>query len=112
MTTRIGCWLPFLRVSTEQAHEFLVDPAVALARTGRQTLPVEDGEFPPAVADQAFLLEGFENLGDSGTPHAEHLGEELVRHREYVRVRPVLGHQQPAATALVNRVKAVASYRL
>src|SRR5581483_8952699 len=42
---------------TEKAVELLVDSSVALARARQQALPVEDGELPPAVADQPFLLE-------------------------------------------------------
>src|ERR1700679_65135 len=73
----------FPSCSTEQALEFLVDPLVALARTRLQAVPVDDGAFSSAVTDQAFLLEGFEYLGDGGPPHAEHLGQELVRHWEH-----------------------------
>src|ERR1700729_120024 len=62
---------PTLSCLTEQALEFLVDPAVSLARTGLQTLPVEDGKFPPVVTYQALLFEGFEHLGYGGTPHAQ-----------------------------------------
>src|SRR5271154_1707385 len=56
--------------STEQPLEFLCDYPVAFARAGLQALPVEDGAFAPAIADQPMLLEGFKNLGDGGAPDA------------------------------------------
>ena len=38
----------------------------------------------------------------------EHMGDELLRHRQFVGVQPLKRQQQPAAQPLVHRVMAVA----
>ena len=88
--------------------ELGLDHAVALARRRLQPGAVENGDVAAGVADQARLLEVMRGRGDALTAHPQHVGDELLGHQQLVRGPAVVGQQEPAAEALLDRVQAVA----
>ena len=98
--------------SPEQAVELLIERSITLTTDVLQTAPIQDGDLAPLAADQPPLLEGPEDFRDAGSPHSEHHRHQLVRKRERLAVHPVLGHQHPSATPLLDRVQAVAGHSM
>ena len=69
---------------------------------------IQDADLAAAVFDQVLPLEVRCRFGHAFPAHAEHVGEELVRHAEFRRAHPVARHQQPAREARADDVEAVA----
>ena len=68
--------------------------------------------WPRRVTDQAGPLQLDRAFGHAFAAHAEHVGDQLLRHHQLVAVQPVQAQQQPAAQLLVERVVPVADRRL
>ena len=49
------------------------------------------------VLDLPRVLQFAGRFGDAFTAHAQHVGNELLRHGEFVRRQPIEAQQQPAA---------------
>src|SRR6185312_12781892 len=92
----------------EQAIELPLGDAVALARTLPQAAAVEDGDDATTIADQACSLQGSRRRRDAGALHTQHHRKELLGQQELVGLHPVMGHQHPAAAALLQGVEVVA----
>jgi hypothetical protein len=41
--------------------------------------------------------------------HAEHIGDKVVRHYQFIRIKAVVAKQQPAAKLLFDRMQTVAN---
>jgi hypothetical protein len=80
---------------------------VTFAGSGFQPLPVQNLEFPPAVADQTRSLEIAGSHRHALAMHAQHLREKLLRDLELVGLYPVKGNQQSAGEALLDGVPTV-----
>jgi hypothetical protein len=65
-----------------------------------------------AAIDRAQLLKFAGCLGDTRAPHAEHAGDEFLRHDQLVRRCPIEREQQPATELLQQRMVAIAHRRL
>jgi len=89
-----------------------LDHVVALAGPVLQARPIQHRDAPTAVADQACALQFPGGLRDPFAAHPEHVGDQLLRHRELVRGQPIEAEQQPAAELLVDRTMPVADRRL
>ena len=61
-----------------------------------------------AVSDQSRRLQLSGGFGDAFAAHAEHVGDQFLRHRKLVRLQAIQTQQQPAAQLLVDRVMPVA----
>jgi len=85
---------------------------IALAHPRFQAGAVEHLDAAARVADQVGLLQLQRPFGHAFPAHAEHVGDQLLGHRELVARQPVQAEQQPAAELLVERVMAVADSRL
>src|SRR5271166_6545664 len=59
------------------------------------------------VVNESGLPQDARGERDTGTLHAQHQGEEFMPQRERVRSRAVMGNQQPATAALLERVQPV-----
>jgi hypothetical protein len=99
-------------LSAKQALILLHDDPVALARRRLQALAVQNRHLASMIPNQAVLLKRPEHVGDTGTAHTEHLRQEFMSDRKLVGCHSVMGHQQPATTALLHGVQAVAGYSL
>ena len=73
-----------------------------------QPRAVEHRDAAARIADQAQLLQLQRAFGDALAAHAQHVGDQFLRHHQLVAVQPVQAQQQPAAQLLVQRVVAVA----
>ena len=59
------------------------------------------------MADEALPLQFLKRDRHTGSPHAQHDRQELVRERDLVAVYAVVGHQQPARQTLIDRTATV-----
>src|SRR3954447_15555472 len=73
-----------------RAVEYLLHRPVTVAGGGFQPLPVENGELPPAVPDEARLLKAARRQGDALPVRPQHLRQELLRDLERVGPHPVV----------------------
>src|SRR5205807_1777889 len=105
------CLLLVMRLRAEQTVVLPAHYLVALARGALKPLRVGDSDPPPLVLNQPRPRERAARLGDARAPHAEHDAQELLCQRQRARLRPVLGHEQPARQPPVERVQAVAGRR-
>ena len=64
--------------------------------------------MPAAVANHAELLQLAGRFGHAFAAHAEHVGDQFLRHVQLVRRQTIQAQQQPAAQLLVERMMAVA----
>src|SRR6266576_1434090 len=79
---------------------------VAAAGSGLEPAPVENGDVAAAVTDQFALLQRARRLGDTDAADAQHEGQEFLRDVKVVRVRAILGHQQPTSKPRLDHVEA------
>ena len=64
------------------------------------------------VADQTGFLQLERPLGHALPTHAQHVGDQLLRHDQFVVPQTIQAQQQPTAQLLVKRVVAIANRRL
>src|SRR6266849_10582674 len=85
---------------------------VTLANMRFQLRPIKNSNMSSHVADQAFHLQTLRGVSHSFAAHSQHVRDELLSHLQLIRLRPVVGHQQPATESLFYRVKPIAHGRL
>src|ERR1700719_680967 len=68
----------------QEAVALFLDHGVTLATQLFQFWPVQHRDLPAAVFDHAKLLQLAGGFGDAFTTHAEHVGDELLRHGQLV----------------------------
>ncbi len=61
-----------------------------------------------AAVDQSRMLQLSGRVCDGFTAHAEHIGDQSVRHRELVRGQPIHARKDPSAQSLFHRVAPIA----
>src|SRR5438128_2171614 len=70
------------------AHEavrFAADYTVALAYSRFETSAIEDGDTASMITNQPGVLQTGSLVRDSFTTHPKHVGDEFLRHDEFVR---------------------------
>ena len=75
-------------------------------------MPVKNRDIAATVMDQTALLQGPGRLGYTDSPDAKHQGQEFLRDTKGVRVRAILGHQQPPGKPRLDHVEARTGCRL
>src|SRR5437016_5877994 len=78
---------------------------VAAAGSGLEPTPIKNSDVAATVTNQIALLQGTCRFSDADAADAKHEGQEFLRDVEGVRVRTILGHQQPAGKPRLNHVK-------
>src|SRR5262249_24406253 len=92
-------------------QEAVVDlPGDLITLTGGvlEALPIDDGDPAPAELDKTGLLQDSGGHRHGRSPDPQHVGQELVGHRELVGAYAVLREQEPAGAALLDGVEPVA----
>src|SRR5688572_11667968 len=78
---------------------------VALAGCRLETLAVDDYDPAANIADQVPPLQCASGDSDRTPAHSEHVAEILMRELKVIRVRTVMGHQEPARQPRFGLVK-------
>ena len=68
-------------------------PTIPLAAAFFQSLAVQDGDVSPRIADQAGLLQLDSAFRHALAAHAKHVGNQLLRHHEFVALQAVKAEQ-------------------
>src|SRR2546429_418981 len=97
---------------TQVAIAFGLYDSVTLAGDCLQARLVENLNAPAAVVNQPVFLKNAGGFIDPLAPHAEHVGDEILRQTKLIHPQTVAGHQEPAGEARVHLVEAVADSRL
>ncbi len=97
---------------TQEPVEFAADNAVTFTCGFFEAPAIENRNLSAPIADQAAPLQRAGDDRDPGTPGAQHFGEELMGDMEFVAFHAIVRHEQPAATALLDRVKSIAGGEL
>src|SRR3990167_477829 len=92
----------------QQAVVLFLDNLVALAGAPFQPRAIQHIDAPPGIADEPRTLQLEGRLRHAFAPHAQHVGDQLLRHHQLVALQAVQAQQQPAAQLLVQRMVAVA----
>src|SRR5258708_15340605 len=79
----------------------MIDP-VAFAGGRLEAVAIPDRDLAVMVADYSRALQLASSHGHPCAPHAEHRGEELVRHRHDIRLNAVVRHEQPTGASLLD----------
>ena len=95
--------------SAEQSVVFVVDDFITLADGDFQTLPVNHRHRSALVGNQFSFGEFLRRQRNAFAPHAEHIGNKVVRHHQFVRVEAVVTQEQPTAKLLFERVETIAN---
>ena len=95
-------------ILSEQAVVLVFDHPVTLADGRFQTAPVEDRDMTAHVRNQSIFLQAPSRMGDAFSAHTQHVGNEFLRHHQFIRLQAVAAQEQPAAELLLHRVEAIA----
>lgn len=95
--------------SAEQTVIFVIDDFVTLADRFFQPLPVNYCYRSPIVCNQFFRCKFSGSQRYAFAPHAEHIGNEVVRHHQLIRMKAVVAQKQPPAKLLFDRMQTVAN---
>ncbi len=95
--------------SAEQTVVFAIDDFVALASSFFQSLPVDYRDSSAHIFDQFFLRQFLGSQCNAFAAHAEHIGNKVVRHHQFVRVQAVVAEQQPTAKLLFEGMETIAN---
>lgn len=90
----------------------LSDGSIALAGGFFEAATVPYRDDAPAVVDEASLLKGAGGRCDAGPVNTQHEGDELLRQRESINTRAIMGHQEPSRQTLLDAVEPVAGGQL
>src|SRR5262249_18517324 len=99
------------RGNSGSGQEAVVDlPGDLITLTGGvlQAIPIDDGDPAPAELDKTGLLQDSGGHRHGRSPDPQHLGQELVGHRELVGAYAVLREEEPSGAALLDGVEPVA----
>src|SRR5262249_33381971 len=91
----------------KQLVKLTTNRPVTFAGSSFQPLPLQNLEFPPAVADQTRSLEIAGSHRHALAIHATHRREKLLGDLDLVGLYRVMGNQQPAGGALLDDVPGV-----
>ena len=75
------------------AHEavrFTANHAIAFAYSRFETSAIEDGDTAAMVTNQTGVLQTGGLLRDGFTTHPQHVGDEFLRHNEFVRLQAIV----------------------
>ena len=97
-----------MTVLSEQTGVIVDNRLVALAGRVLQPHARENADLTANVADELSFSQRACGDGDRTSTHAQHVGEELVREVEMIRVRAVMRHQQPACRPCFDLVESSA----
>jgi hypothetical protein len=73
----------------EQAIEFRFDYLVALAGPFLQSSPVKHSDVATVVTNNPSVLQFPGSLRDALATHAQHIGDQFLRHGQFIRGRSV-----------------------
>src|SRR6185437_5431896 len=73
------------RAVRQQPIRFSLDHRIAFAAKLFELRSIQDGDLPARVADGLELLQLTGRFGHPFAAHAEHIGDEFLRHRQLVR---------------------------
>lgn len=68
----------------QQAVHFLLDDRVAFARAGLQSGTIKHGDVAATVTDKAGTLQFPGGFCNSFPAHAQHAGDQFLRHDQFV----------------------------
>src|SRR4030095_9645912 len=69
----------------QETIEFRLDDLIALTRPRLQPRAIDYGDLAPAVMNQPSVLQLPGSLGDTFAAHPQHVGDQLLRHGQFVR---------------------------
>ena len=95
--------------SAEQTVVFVIDDFVTFADGFFQALPVNYRDSSANIFNQFSLRQFLGSQRDTFAAHAEHIGNQVVRHYQYIRVQTVVAEQKPAAKLLLDRMQTIAN---
>ena len=95
--------------SAEQPVVFVVDHCVTFADCFFQSLPVNYHDRSANIFYQFSLRQFLGSQRDTFAPHAQHIGDKVVRHYQLVRVQTVVAQQQPTAQLLFDGMETIAN---
>lgn len=72
----------------------MLDHRVALAGAPLEPLPVQHRDVTARDADQTGPLQLERAFGDAFAAHTEHVGNQFLRHHEFVALQPIQAQQQ------------------
>ena len=96
----------------QQPAIFLLDHRITFAGALIESGPVEHQNTATRIADQTGFLQTERAFGLAFAAHTKHVGNEFLRHHQFIALQAVQAEQQPPAQLLVQRVVAVAHGRL
>jgi len=85
---------------------------VAFADPVFEAWSVRHFDIVVAIADQSGDLQLQRRLGDTGSAHTQHVGDQFLRHAQLIGRQAIQAQQQPTTQLLVDRVVAIADRRL
>ena len=95
--------------SAEQTVIFVINDFVTLAGSFFQSLPVNYRDSSAHIFNQFSLCQFLGSQCNAFAAHAEHIGNKVVRHHQFVRVQAVVAEQQPTAKLLFDGMETVAN---
>jgi len=96
----------------EETIKLPLDHGVAFTDAAFEAWPIQHFDIAVAIADQSGGLQLQRRLGDTGSAHTQHVGDQFLRHAQLVGRQAVQAQQQPTTQLLVDRVVAIADRRL
>ena len=80
----------------KQPIVFFFNDCVALTAALLQSLTIkDDGNMSSRIANQAGLLQFEGTLPNTFATHAQHVGDELLRHNEFIALQSIKTQEQP-----------------
>jgi len=73
----------------QQTVVFLLDHAIALAGALFQPIAVEHRDAATSIPDQSSLMLVAGRFGDTLATHAQHVGDQFLRHHELLGLEPI-----------------------
>lgn len=88
----------------QETVELLLDHRITFAGPRFQAQAIEHLDAATTIFDQPSVLQIAGRLGHAFTAHAQHVGDQLLRHHQLVTDQAIQAQQQPAAQLLVERM--------
>ena len=95
--------------STEQTIVFGIDHFVTLTDGFFESQTVNYRDSSTHIFNQFSLRQFLGSPRDAFAAHAEHIGNKVVRHYQFVRVKAVVAKEQPTAKLLFDSVETIAN---
>ncbi len=87
----------------------MIDYFVTLADGFFQALTVNYYDDSASIFNQTSFGNSLGSQRYTFAAHAEHIGDKVVRHYQFIRIKAVVAKQQPAAKLLFDRMQTVAN---